>query len=142
LPCLVSSASFFPSLPLLFLPPIYIFGTGRTTDRTRARPRLPGSVFHLRPVRRARTPQQVPRSSSASLHSMSWYSKTLFSIYTPSVLNYRKPLFIPLAPSKLQIPLAFFEKGKKTLRMAVSNRRPAAEPKPKIGLQHNIYSLQ
>ena len=41
------------------------------------------------------------------------FHKTLFSIYTPPVLNYGKPLFVPLPPSKLQIPLAFFEKGKK-----------------------------
>ena len=28
------------------------------------------------------------------------------------------------------------------LRKVVSNRRPIAEPKPKMGLQHNTYSLQ
>jgi hypothetical protein len=104
MPCLVSSASFFPSLPL---PYIYSARAGQQIDRTRARPRLPGS---LRPVRCARTPQQGPRSSSTSLHSMSRYSKTLFSIYTPSVLNYRKPLFILLAPCNT---FSFLREGEK-----------------------------
>ena len=33
-------------------------------------------------------------------------------------------------------------RGTAAENQAVSNKRPIAEPKPKMGLQHNTYSLQ